>query len=259
MRCDAVRELIPLHALGLLEGPELAEVRRHLEAGCPRCAAELAAAGQTQAAIPFALEKQEPSPHAKARLMARVRNDSAAAAKAPRERGFWARAGLLSAAAALAAALLTGTMVGRRYEALTGNLRAQIRSQREELARLRQEFSRARDTILLVRSPGSKVVDLQGQNAAAASAARVFWDVRRGTWRLYPSNLPPAGPGKTYQLWLVTSSRKISAGVFPPAEEASGTVSVPVESGPVVALAVTPEPEGGSPQPTGEILLLGKL
>jgi hypothetical protein len=49
--------------------------------------------------------------------------------------------------------------------------------------------------------------------------------------------------------------------VFDPSVEdgASGTVSVPPEAGAVVAAAVTPEPEGGSPQPTGNILLLGKI
>ena len=104
------------------------------------------------------------------------------------------------------------------------------------------------------------MIDLQGQEDLSGSAARVFWDVRRGSWRLYADNLPPAGAGKTYQLWLVTAQAKISAGVFDPAsEEASGSVALPADAGTVVAAAVTPEPEGGSPQPTGKIILLGKI
>ncbi|HEU5180824.1 MAG TPA: anti-sigma factor, partial [Candidatus Polarisedimenticolia bacterium] len=66
--------------------------------------------------------------------------------------------------------------------------------------------------------------------------------------------------GKTYQLWLVTAQAKISAGVFDPSsEEAAGSVAVPTDAGAVVAAAVTPEPAGGSPQPTGKIILLGKI
>ena len=57
----------------------------------------------------------------------------------------------------------------------------------------------------------------------------------------------------------ITGKSKISAGVFDPAAgTASGTVVVPPEEGPVLAAAVTDEPMGGSPQPTGSILLLGK-
>ena len=260
MRCEEIRELLPLHALDILEEREAAEVRAHLAAGCPRCSAEIAAARETLAQLPYSLPAQEPSSMAKARLMAAVHGEGAGA-RAADNPAFWGKAATLAAAASLVAALLTGVLVGRRYAAQSEELRAQIRIQKEELARLEGQFRRTRDTILLVRSPGSKVIDLQGQEERAAAAARVFWDVRRGTWRLYADNLPAAGPGRTYQLWLVTAKAKISAGVFDPGAEegASGTVSVPPEAGTVVAAAVTPEPEGGSSQPTGSILLLGKI
>ena len=232
-----------------------------MESGCPRCAGELAAFTEAQAAIPFALPAQEPSPMAKARLMAAVRKDASASPPSGMTVGVWGKAGLAAAAAAIIMAVLALTLTSRRYESQTRELRAQVRSQQEELVRLQQQFRRTRDTILLVRSPGSRVIDLQGQEGLASAAARVFWDVRRGTWRLYADNLPPAGEGKTYQLWLVTAKEKISAGVFDPEkdEEASGTVTVPPDAGAVVAAAVTPEPAGGSPQPTGSILLLGKI
>jgi len=261
MRCEEIRELLPLHVLGALEAGEAAEVRGHLEAGCPRCAAEQAAARETLSQIPFALEIEEPSSMAKARLMSAIRGKPPTVPARRSGTGLWGKAGLLATAAAIVAALLTSTLVGRRYRAEAADLRGQIRTQKEELARLEQQFHRTRDTILLVRSPGSKVIDLQGQEERASSAARLFWDVRRGTWRLYADNLPPVGPGKSYQLWLVTAQAKISAGVFDPSTEegASGTVTLPSGVGQVIAAAVTPEPAGGSPQPTGKILLLGKI
>jgi anti-sigma-K factor RskA len=259
MRCEEIRELLALHALGALESGETEAVRRHVELGCPRCAADLAALHEALAAMPFALPSQEPSPMAEARLMAAIRKDlPTSPVPAP---VFWGKAGLVAAAAAIVFAFLTGAFVSRRYEAQAQELRAQIRSQQAELARLEQQFRRTRDTISLVRSPGSRVIDLQGQDSYASSAARIFWDVRKGTWRLYADNLPPAGEGRTYQLWLITPSEKISAGVFDPQkdEEPSGTVTIPKAAGQVVAAAVTPEPAGGSPQPTGSILLLGKI
>ena len=106
-----------------------------------------------------------------------------------------------------------------------------------------------------------KVIDLAGQGPGVGSSARIFWDQGRQHWKLYAASLPPAGPGKTYQLWLVTPTAKLSAGTFDPGTEgeATGRVEVPLESGPVLAAAVTDEPAGGSPQPTGTILLLGKI
>lgn len=261
MRCEEIRDLLPLHALGGLEPSEAEAVRRHLEAGCPGCAAEVASFVEVAGQIPFAGQLEEPSPMAKSRLMAKVRGaERPAVPSAAQRSSLWSRAGWAAAAAAVVIAFLSGTAMSRRYQSEAADLRQQLQAQKEELVRLEQQFRRTRDTIMLVRSPGSKVIDLQGQEDLAGSAARVFWDVRRGSWRLYADNLPPAGAGKTYQLWLVTAQAKISAGVFDPAsEEASGSVAVPADAGSVVAAAVTPEPEGGSPQPTGKIILLGKI
>ncbi len=257
MRCDEIREQLPLHSLDLLEPAEAEEVRRHLASGCPACAAEMAALRESVAGIPYALPAEEPSPMAKARLLAAVRGPARPAATPRKSTSV---AGWIAAAAALLIALVNGAVTSRSFRAQTESLRDQIRSQDVELSRLKEQVRQSQDAILMARSPGSRVVDLAprtGDNAAA----RIFWDPRKGTWKLYTDTLPPAGPGRTYQLWLVTSEAKISAGVFDTAggDEASGTVTIPASAGPVIAAAITPEPEGGSPQPTGPILLLGKI
>src|SRR5262245_27339487 len=260
MRCEHVQDLLPLHALGQLEPAEARGVREHLDAGCPRCASEAAAFQETLAALPLSLDAAEPSPMAKARLMARVRKEAPAPPPARPAASPWrARAGWIAAAAAVLLPLVNSALTsgGSRPEAQL--LLAQLKSQSRELARLRDQLQRTQDTIQMVSSPGARVIDLAGEQSTAA--ARVFYDSRRGAWKLYADNLPPAGAGKTYQLWVVTAQAKISAGLFDTAAaaEASGTVTVPAEAGAVVALAVTPEPEGGSPQPTGAILLVGKI
>ena len=140
-------------------------------------------------------------------------------------------------------------------------MRAEIERQSEELADLRLELRRARESIQLASTPFVTVVDLQGQGPQFGAAARVFWDRGRSAWQLFAANLPSPEQGKSYQLWLITADQKISAGVFSRTEAgpAAGTVVLPAGSGPVLAAAVTDEPEGGSPQPTGSILLLGKI
>ena len=265
MRCEELKDLVPLHLTGLLEGEEAAGLREHLDGGCPRCTAEVAAIAATLGELPYSLPLEEPSPTVKARLLARVRHESEAAALPPAR---WPRTAVAAiAAAAVVAAVLSGVVVGRRGAAALGDLREQIARQREQLARqdaemagLRDQMKKARETIRLVSAPGVVVVNLQGQGTGAGSAARVFWDRNAATWQLYAANLPPLPPGKTYQLWLITGRSKISAGIFDPAAgTASGSVVVPPGAGPVLAAAVTDEPMGGSPQPTGTILLLGKV
>jgi anti-sigma-K factor RskA len=257
--CQQVKELLPLYPLDLLDEREREAVREHLESGCPLCAAELAAARHALDLLPLGLPPEEPSPMVRARLLAAVRRSRAPGAR-PMARS-WARAAAAAVLAASAAALVSGVVVGRRYQAELAALREDLRRQGEELAALREQAGQARESILLVSSPAVKVIDLAGQGPGAGSSARVFWDPGRRQWRLYAANLAPAGSGKTYQLWLITPSAKLSAGTFDPGAEgeASGSVEVPPDSGPILAAAVTDEPAGGSPQPTGAILLLGKL
>ena len=281
MGCEALKELVPLHVLGLLGPEEAAPLRRHLDAGCPRCAAELAATRVAIDALPHALPADDPSPTVKARLMASIRKEPAAVAPAsaqapapmpapvpakvpapaparrPRTMAWAAAASIV---AALVGVALGGRVASRRADIALAALRGQIERQNEELAALHQQIRAAQDSIRLVSAPGVVVADLAGQGDRATAAARVFWDRQGDRWQLSTANLPPAGPGKTYQLWLITATAKISAGTFEATGElVTGAVRLPEGSGPVVAAAVTDEPAGGSPQPTGTILLLGKI
>ena len=53
-------------------------------------------------------------------------------------------------------------------------------------------------------------------SGAKAPFARMFWDTTRNTWTLVAHNMPALRTGRTYQLWLVTRTAKISAGTFEP-------------------------------------------
>jgi anti-sigma-K factor RskA len=143
-----------------------------------------------------------------------------------------------------------------------GRRDVEIATLKDEIAFLRGEVRGAQEAIQLVSSPGVVVIDLAGQGPAASGAARIFWDRGRSVWQLYAANLPRPAAGRTYQLWVITADqRKIGAGTFGAgaAGEASLRAGLAVDAGAVAAAAVTEEPEGGSPQPTGPIVLLGKV
>jgi len=63
------------------------------------------------------------------------------------------------------------------------------------------------------------------------------------------ADLPPAPEGKVYQVWFVTPTAKISAGLISPNNTGHGftVVQFPPNVGTLAAAAITLEPEGGSP------------
>jgi len=89
------------------------------------------------------------------------------------------------------------------------------------------------------------------------SSAQLLWSRTRGLV-LSGSRLPAAPPESTYQLWLVTNTQSVGAGLFVP--DASGRATLVVEEPPkiagnVVGAAVTIEPPGGRAAPSGRRLL----
>ena len=109
------------------------------------------------------------------------------------------------------------------------------------------------------------------------------WIVRSGSsWRLMPHDLPPwhvvyqqtqrwviyifdlptPPSDKDYQLWYVTAKAKINARVFSTDEQGRAyfKLTLPSEalSG-LAATAMTLEPKGGSPQPTGKFYLKASI
>jgi anti-sigma-K factor RskA len=112
------------------------------------------------------------------------------------------------------------------------------------------------------------IANLTGPNVAVmtlasagpnAPTARMFWNQSVNAWTFVAHNLPRPATGRTYQLWLVTTKQKISAGTFMPGANGDAmmraTYALPKDA--LAAVAVTDEPEAGSPQPTTTPVILG--
>jgi anti-sigma-K factor RskA len=186
-------------------------------------------------------------------------------------RVLWLRP-IVTAALASAATLVVGVLPAWRQAASlrdalaqqtqrTTELHDQLASQAVKLTRLETQLNEAATTVGLLRSPRLLLADLRG-GAQPKANGRVLWDRDNATWHFFASNLTPAGPGKTYELWFITASKKkIRAGVFD-ADQTGGAhlvVPIPAGIGPIALAAVTDEPAGGVDQPTGQIQLAGAL
>ena len=92
--------------------------------------------------------------------------------------------------------------------------------------------------------------------------AKVVWDTKAQQWAIYIFDLPAPPSDKDYQLWYVTQNEKISAAVFRTDEQGQSVLKLTLPPEALVGLAataVTLEPRGGSPQPTGKFYLKASI
>jgi anti-sigma-K factor RskA len=108
-----------------------------------------------------------------------------------------------------------------------------------------------------------KIATLNAQIAAYKGAtAVVVWDKDHKNGVLQLDKLPPPGPGKDYQLWVIDTKnpQPVSAGILAVPNDGlirtSFHPAAPVES--AGAFAISVEKTGGAPKPEGQIILLGK-
>jgi anti-sigma-K factor RskA len=112
------------------------------------------------------------------------------------------------------------------------------------------------DEVAAVLDGADRVVTLAG---VEPGELRVAHDRDDGELTVLARGVPQAGAGNTYQLWLITDDGAThSAGIFsPPAGDGTTTAKLgrpaDLDVDRLTALAVTREPSGGSPAPTGEV------
>jgi hypothetical protein len=117
----------------------------------------------------------------------------------------------------------------------------------------------ARDAfVAALTGPKVTVVGLSA-GATKSPRALMFWDKATNKWTFIAHNLAPLNPGRTYQLWLVTAGQKISAGTFSVTAGGDALVQATyaLDANALKAVAVTEEPAGGVPQPTGAMVVVG--
>jgi hypothetical protein len=102
-------------------------------------------------------------------------------------------------------------------------------------------------------------VSLAGVPPAAAAQARAFVSPSQNALIFSARDLPALPPARVYQLWAIAGGQPISAGTFVPDARGRSQLTADLPSLRVrpAALAVTLEPEGGVPAPTGPKYLLG--
>ena len=167
------------------------------------------------------------------------------------------------ALAASLVAIVTGYMLYQttsEKDAISAAYRVAVSERSSSLSAdsLRAVLDARERQIASMTGPQVEVISLTAASATAPSA-RMFWDQSVNAWTFVAHNLPRPKPGRTYQLWLVTASTKINAGIFTPQPNGDATVratyALPKDG--LSAVAVTEEPLEGSAQPTTTPFIVG--
>jgi anti-sigma-K factor RskA len=253
-----------LYALGALEGDEKLAIESHVTS-CATCTEKLAAARGRIALLALAAPPVAPSAAVKQRLMQQVRADaerSPAAASAPprapqeteRAGGFfgrWWAAVLVPAGAVLALATILLWTENRQLDRQLAALRAAAEQQQQQLQEVREVAD-------MIESHDTVTVSLAQQPGMPAGAAHVMYNAKMGML-MFDGEIAPAPAAKSYQLWLVPADgTPISAGVFNPVSGRTDHWMMKLPQGIAAKeFAVSLEPTGGMPQPTGPMVLVG--
>ena len=142
---------------------------------------------------------------------------------------------------------------------------AELRRVEAEVAELRtklDEFAGQTDLALsILTAADMKRIELAGSDAWRAAAARAYWSPSRGLL-IVADNLPLPPPGRIYQAWIIAGKNPVSAGLIRSQQTRRGMLIAPPPGGlgaGTITVAVTDEPPGGLPAPSGGIRLAGSL
>ena len=215
---QTVRELTAAYALDALSREDEDAFESHL-AHCPACRDDVAAFQEVAAVLAHDVEPTPPPPALRERILEHARSERPNVVPLRRR---WA---VPAAAAVAAAAACAAIGLGIWAASLKSDLDAE-------------------------RSAAPRVVQLTGAKGAVVVT-------NSGRAALVVTGLPPAPPGKTYEVWVIEKSPK-RAGLMDGGTKAS-TIRLlePTPGGSIVA--VTVERAGGVDAPTGKPLFSAKV
>ena len=266
-RHDQIQPLLGDYVLGELSPAEMRNVHSHVQV-CSSCAAEARELGLAFQSIGLAEEPVTPPPALRARVLADLAQQGPSRARPGAQSAHKWKGSIHPAwlAAAAAVILILGGWLALALQR-TADLRDDLRSADAEIARLQDDMSmtvaQADLAVSILTARDMRRIDLAGLGASRETTARAYWSLSRGLL-IVADELPTPPTGRVYQVWLSDSdsAAPVSAGFIEAPRSGRGMLIVPAVDGidgSTVTVAVTDEPAGGVPAPTGAKHLTGSI
>jgi hypothetical protein len=274
MTHDEARDAMPLFVVDADDRETRTALLAHV-AGCETCRQALEDYQRAADALAQAVPQVRPRPELRARTLAAIVGGDAGRVRRPEPEHTWtearrreprdmAWAPWLAAAAALVAAVSVAGLLQTRGE--LADMRTTLAVWQARVADAERSAAASQATLVTYRrqldvmtSDDLLLVTLSGLPPADAAQAKAFVSRSLNAIIFTARDLPALPQARVYQLWAVAGGQAISAGIFVPDERGRSQLvaEVPTLTEPPAALAVTVEPAGGVPAPTGPKYLLG--
>jgi anti-sigma-K factor RskA len=279
MTWKKVKAIAPLYVIGALDEKTAHEVEAALDSATQQQQRVIARWRDVAALLPQALPLQTPPNYLRERLLNRIAEETqqtpieiAVEESTMKEIAARDEKKVLPVVQPRRAESRTARWLLIAATALLAFTSAYLFTQGAKLARERDDLSRERNSLMEelgawrrqvddIVSPRTKVIAMVGDETPQANA-KVLWDTKAQQWDIYIFDLPAPPSDKDYQLWYVTKNAKISAAVFRTDEQGQTVLKLtlpPDALAGLAATAVTLEPRGGSPQPTGKFYLKASI
>jgi anti-sigma-K factor RskA len=233
-------ELKDAFALGALPEEERRELEEYLAAH-PERQAEIDELGALAGLLALAPQEHDPPPELRRNIMSVVEAEARPSPERTPSRLagikelFSVRNLALAAAALLVVGLFSWNML----------LRDEVQDLQGQVANMQEAQQE------------SRMVALEGTGAAQQAHVEVMiLEDQRAV--LMAEDMPPVPENRTYQIWVIEGEVPKSGGLFQAEQDSvAAVVEKPLDEGDVIAITI--EPDGGSPQPTTDPMLTAKL
>lgn len=227
--------------------------------------------------LAFSVEKNKPTDAVKDRLMTQVRSQIAIdqpasdvstdvdkRAEISEEDGAFNWPAFTAAASfALLIICLSLIFYALNLNSEISNKEDVISQQQTKITELESEVEQKEELLAILEARELDMVLMSGMEVNPDGFGKIIWNPVKQQALLQVSNLPMVPEGKNYQLWIIRNNKPVSAGVFSVRNEGDRFFKIEeiVEADKQSAdtFAVTMEPEGGMPRPTGDTYLMGSM
>ena len=245
-------ERAEIFGLGALDGDERSQFEAHL-AGCRVCEDHLRESREILAVVARSLAPVVPPQQVKARLLHQI-NPEVAPSIREGTRSRWFPWGI--SAGAFAAAGLLMTMTWSLY-----TTRQELQRLQKEVASIQTGSILHETSIQFLSDPHARSAHLKGLAPSPDAMGHLLWNPETGKGVLITMGLPKNTPDKVYELWAIAGDEPVPAGTFSVEDKPHTLLKIPSlpQGKSFDKFAVTLEPAGGVPKPTGPMHLLGSL
>ncbi|HZM95943.1 MAG TPA: anti-sigma factor [Vicinamibacterales bacterium] len=272
-RHDTIGAMLDEYALGQLSQDERRNVETHIRE-CDVCATDLRHLTVVMEGIAHSVDPVTPPPALKQRVLASLALQPQEPRRAAVESnvvtmpvtGVKIRRGVHPGWLAAAAVVILGLGVALYSSDATRRLLIddvqEAQAAAVDLQRRIDLYAEQADLAVSILTAGDmQPIAMSGKEDATASTARAYWSRTRGLL-IVADDLPVPPPGRVYQVWVIGGGTPFSAGLLGDQGAGRGMLIAPPPNGVApgtITVAVTDEPPGGLPAPSGMIRLAGSI